>query len=89
MLGEDIKLLKNVRSPMECNAMCTGETECELWTHTSGKCFLKNNSVFTIKNPSVTSGMRYCNSSGNGLQFWLSCFIVSEIFQVKMDLHLF
>ena len=66
--GADIKTYKNVKGPSKCNGMCRDEAECSFWTYTSGRCFLKNNDVFTHKNlPSGFSGEQNCNSSGNNL----------------------
>ena len=62
--AENIKHFGNITSHSECNALCKRESECALWTYHSGRCLFKNNMVYTVENPLVTSGEKYCNDSG-------------------------
>ena len=67
ILGDDIKLQENVKSNLECSKLCKGETDCSLWTYISGKCYLKDNRVFTVKKHMRVSGERNCTSTGKYL----------------------
>ena len=62
--SEKMKHFENITSFTQCNELCKSEKGCSLWTYFSGACIFKNNMVYTVKNPLVTSGEKYCIDSG-------------------------